>query len=135
MEEELPAKMEAKVDTLHFLTQPKEGQQQFKKKKQPELTENRTVWKSDNQGDKEETFIQTGRRGKDRTARAEKTRSKVEAGRPSKVEDCGMGQAVQQLAVPTAPHSHVDKPGGTVGERGRQRNPGIQLGGNKASNL
>ena len=37
---------------------PKEGQQQFKNNKQPELTENRTVWNSDNQGDKEETFIQ-----------------------------------------------------------------------------
>ena len=37
----------------------------FKNKKLPELTENRTVWKSDNQGDKEETFIQTGRRGRD----------------------------------------------------------------------
>ena len=42
------------------------GQQQFKNKKQPELTENRTVWKSDKQGDKEETFIQTRRRGGDR---------------------------------------------------------------------
>ena len=30
------------------------------------MTENRTVWKSDNQGDKEETFIQTGRKGRDR---------------------------------------------------------------------
>ena len=30
------------------LAQPKEGQQQFKNKKQPELTENRTVWKSAN---------------------------------------------------------------------------------------
>ena len=29
----------------------------FKNKKQPELPENRTVWKSDNQGVKEETFI------------------------------------------------------------------------------
>ena len=36
-----------------------------KNKKQPELTENRTVWKSDKQGDKE-TLIQTGRRGGDR---------------------------------------------------------------------
>ena len=43
----------------------KEGQQQFKNKKQPELTENQTVWKSNNQGDKEETFTQTGRRGRD----------------------------------------------------------------------
>ena len=37
----------------------------IKKKKKTELTENQTVWKSDNQGDKEETFIQTGRRGGD----------------------------------------------------------------------
>ena len=52
--------MEAYVDTLRLLAQPKEGQQ-FKNKKQPELTENRTVRKSDNQGDKEETLTQTGR--------------------------------------------------------------------------
>ena len=57
--------MEAWVDTLRLLAQPKEGQQQFKNKKQPELAENRTVWKSDNQGDKEETFIQTSRRGRE----------------------------------------------------------------------
>ena len=57
--------MEAQVDTLHLLAQPKEGQQQFKNKKQPELTENPTAWKSDNQEDKEETFVQTGRRGRD----------------------------------------------------------------------
>ena len=56
--------MEAYVDILCLLAQPKEGQQQFKNKKQPELTENPTVWKSDNQGDKEETF-KTGRRGGD----------------------------------------------------------------------
>ena len=37
----------------------------LKTKKQPKLTENRTVWKSDNQGVKEETFIQTGGRGGD----------------------------------------------------------------------
>ena len=30
------------------------------------MTENRTVWKSDNQGGKEDTFIQTGGRGGDR---------------------------------------------------------------------
>ena len=34
------------------------------KTKQPELTENQTAQKSDNQGDKEETFVQTGRRGR-----------------------------------------------------------------------
>ena len=37
----------------------------LKKKKQPELPENWTVWKSENQGVKEETFIQTGMRGRD----------------------------------------------------------------------
>ena len=58
--------MEAWVDTLCLFAQPKEGQKQFKNKKQPELTENQTVWKSDNQGDKEETFTKTGRRGGDR---------------------------------------------------------------------
>ena len=36
----------------------------LKTKKQRELTENQTVWKSDNQGVKE-TFIQTDRRGGD----------------------------------------------------------------------
>ena len=109
MEEELPAKMEAKVDTLHFLTQPKEGQQQFKKKKQPELTENRTVWKSDNQGDEEDTFIQTGRRGKDWQRGRRGPRGKAAAGGPSEVVDCGTGQARLQLADPMAPHSHIDK--------------------------
>ena len=50
--------------TLCLLAQPKEGQQQFKNKTQPQLTENQTVWKSDNQGIKEETFIQTCRRSR-----------------------------------------------------------------------
>ena len=40
----------------------KKDDNKFKNKNQPELTENRTVWKSDNQGIKEETFIQTGTR-------------------------------------------------------------------------
>ena len=43
----------------------KKGQQQFKNKKQPELPEDKTVWKSDNQGGKEDTLTQTGRRGGD----------------------------------------------------------------------
>ena len=37
---------------------------QFKNKKQPKLSENQTVWNSNNQGVKE-TVIQTGRRGRD----------------------------------------------------------------------
>ena len=35
----------------------------LKTKKQPELPENQTVWKSNNQEVKEETFIQISRRG------------------------------------------------------------------------
>ena len=38
----------------------------LKNKKQPELPENRAVWNSHNQGFKEETFTQTGSRGRDR---------------------------------------------------------------------
>ena len=49
------------------------------------------------------------------------------AGRPSKVADCGMGQARLQLADPVAPHSHIDKTGGTVGELSRLPNPGLQF--------
>ena len=37
----------------------------LKTKKQPELTENRTVWKFNNQGVKEETFIQTASQRRD----------------------------------------------------------------------
>ena len=43
----------------------KKGNNQFKNKKQPELPENQTVWKSNNQGVKEETFIQIARRDRD----------------------------------------------------------------------
>ena len=60
----------------------------------------------------------------------ERTHGKVAAGGPSKVADCGMGQARLQLADPTrwwladpvAPHSHIDK----AGERNRPHNPGLQ---------
>ena len=65
----------------------------------------------------------------------ERTGGKAAAGRPSEVVDCGRGQAVRQLADPVAPHSHVDKPGGTVGERNRLHNPGLPALENKASNL
>ena len=41
----------------------KKDNNEFKNKKQPELPENQTVWKSDNQEVKEETFILTCRRG------------------------------------------------------------------------
>ena len=58
------------------------------------------------------------------------------AGGLSKMANCGMGQARLQLADPTrwgvadpvAPHSHIDKPGGTLGEQSRLRNPELQCG-------
>ena len=43
-----------------------EDNNKFKNKKQPELTENQTVWKFNNQGVKEEILTQTSRRGGDR---------------------------------------------------------------------
>ena len=64
------------------------------------------------------------------------------AGGPSEVVDCGMGQARLQLADPTrwlladpvAPHSHIDKLGGTG--RGAQQTTQLRAPaqGNKASN-
>ena len=44
----------------------KKENNKFKNKIQPELPENQTPWKSDNQGVTEETFIQNSRRGRDR---------------------------------------------------------------------
>ena len=59
---------------------------------------------------------------------AERTCSKAVAGGPSKVMDCGMGQAVRQLADPEAPHSHTDKPGRTEGEQNRGSTQGSSAG-------
>ena len=86
---------------MHLLAQPKEGQQQFKNKKPPELTENRTAWKSDNQGVKEETFVHTSRRGRDGQKRLVARRE---------LED----QARWRLADWEVPLSRVGKPGGTT---------------------
>ena len=58
--------MEAYVDKLFLSTQSKKKDNtNFKTKNTPELPENQTIWKFDNQGIKEETFIQTGRRARD----------------------------------------------------------------------
>ena len=54
---------------------------------------------SDNQGVKEETFIQTGRRGGDRQPGQRGLMAKW------------------LLADTVVPHSHIDKPGGTTGEQ------------------
>ena len=71
-------------------------------------------------------------------SRLERTRGKSAAGGPSKVADCGTGQARLQLTDPTrwwladpaAPHSCTDKLGGMAGEQSRQHNPGGTKGGN-----
>ena len=110
---------------LRLLAQPKEGQQQFKNKKQPELTDNRTAWKSDNQGDKEETFIQTSRRGGD-SQPGQRGLVTMQPD-PETWRIVERGQAVRLLVDPAAPHSHIDEPGRTVGEQNRLRNPGLQL--------
>ena len=100
--------MEVYVNTSH---NQKKDNNKFKNKKQPELTENRTVWKSNNQGVKEETFIQTGRRARDWKPK-QRTQGEVAAG--------GLGQARQQLADwarwwLVVPHYCADKPGGIPG--------------------
>ena len=56
------------------------------------LPENQTVWKSNNQGVKEDTFIQTGRSWVETGSRAERTPCKAVAG--------GAGLARQQLVDP-----------------------------------
>ena len=48
-----------------FSNNQKKDNNKYKNKKQAELPENQTVWKSENQGGKEKTFIQTSRRGRD----------------------------------------------------------------------
>ena len=57
----------------------------IKTKKQPELPENQTVWKSDNQEVKEETFLQTGR-GVEMGSQAERMLRKAVTG--------GLGEVV-----------------------------------------
>ena len=95
----------------------KKDNNQFKKQKQPELPESQTVWKSDNQGIKEETFIQTGRRGGD--------------GQPRQ-----RGYAARWWLVDQAvPYLHADKPGGATGEQDRQHNPSFQHREIKPQNL
>ena len=66
---------------------------------------------------KEDTFIQTRRRGGDR-------------------QPGWRGLAARQWLVGwTVPHLHEDKPGGTNGERDRPHNPGFQHGEIKPQNL
>ena len=94
----------------------KEDNKKIKNKKQPELLENQTLWKFNNQGVKEETFIQTGGRGGDRQPGRELA-GKAAAGGP--------GWARQWLVEQVVPHLHADKPGGIAGEPDILSNPGF----------
>ena len=62
----------------------------FKNKKEPELTENRTQWKSGNQGVKEETSIQSSTKGRDRQPDGEDS-WQGEAGGLGEAVACGLG--------------------------------------------
>ena len=84
----------------------------FKNNKQPELTENWTVWKSNNQGVKEETFIQICRRSRAR--------------KPGREDSEGSGWRTR-----AAPHMCADKLGGTTGDLSGPHNPGFQHEGIK----
>ena len=105
--------------SIHFasLHNQKKDNNKIKNKKQPEQSETRTVWKSDNQVVKEETFIQTCRRGSDR--------------KPG----CKGSAAQWRLADQAVPHLRADNPGGTTGEQDGPHNPGFQCGKSKPQNL
>ena len=90
------------------------------------MPENRSVWNSNDQGVKEETFIQNGWRGGDGQL-GWRGRGKEGAG--------GLGQARRRLAERVVLHLCADKPGGTTGERDRLRNPGFQYEEIKPQNL
>ena len=99
--------------TLPLCTIKRRTTTNFKNKKQPELTENRTVWKSDNQGVKEETFIQTSRRGGDGQLGGED--SGLGSGWRTRVGKAALGGPGEMVNFGRAdPCSHTDKPGGTM---------------------
>ena len=96
----------------------------LKTKNNQKLPENQTVWKSNNQGVKEETFIQTGRR--------RGNRQPVQTGCAARWWTC---QARRQLEDQAVPHSCVDKPGETTGKQDRPCNLGFQCRKPKPQNL
>ena len=96
--------MEAYVETLCLLAQ--RGKQPISKQKRIR-TARKSNWNSDNQGVQEETFIQTGRRGRDRQPGWRGLMA-----RQQRADQVGE----QWLADQAVPHLHVGKPGGTTGE-------------------
>ena len=64
------------MNTAHLPIEPQQKLQLgYKTNYHPESSENQAVWKSDSQGIKEPTFIQTGRRGGDAGTRKSRTSS------------------------------------------------------------
>ena len=88
------------------------------------MIENQTVEKSNNQGVKEETLIQTGSGG-ETDSQVERTPGKAASGGLDEVVACRLG----------VPHSCADKPGGTTGERDRLHNTRFQCGEIKPQSL
>ena len=78
------------------------------------------MWKSNSQGVKEETFIQTGRRDRD--------------GQPGVERECAARQQLVAGEVGSFT-SACRKRGGATGEQDRPHNPGFQCGEIKPQNL
>ena len=91
----------------------KKDNNQLKNKKQPELPENLTVWKSEELKKKHSSRVVGG----------------AEMGSQGKEDVWPWWQLVDQAV----PHSPTDKAGGTTGERDRPRDPGLQCKKIKAS--
>ena len=96
----------------------------YKNKKQPELTEKQTVWKSDSQGVKEEIFIQASIRGGD-----------GQLGGDDSWRGCSWWVRLQladpvgwQIVGWVVPHLHAYKLGGRTRERDRPHHPGFHSG-------
>ena len=109
--------METWIDTLFLSHNQKKDNNKFKNKNQPELPGNRTVWKSDNQGIKEETFTQTSRRGRDGQLGGEDSQQ-------------GGGWRTGQPHIPVKINWEE-----RLGKRDRPCNPGFQRGEIKPQSL
>ena len=92
----LPTKMEAKVDTLCLLAQPKERQQQFKNKNNENL-QKIELYGSPTTKEIKKKHSSRPVGGVEKGSQVERTRSKAMAGGPREVVDCGAGQAKLQL--------------------------------------
>ena len=131
---ELLAKMQAEVDTLRLLAQPKEGQQQFKNKKQPELTENRTAWKSDTKEIKKKHSsrpvggVEMGSRGREDSRQGSGWQTQRGGGLWNRA---GSATAHRPLG-PTFMRRKTRRKGGGAKQSAQPRAPAP---GNKASNL